>query len=281
VAFLHSLFEQSLKPELPAAISGIIIDLETIIGFILMVLAYRLYTRYIENRQAHELTFKSSLPEIGLGIIIGGGLMILIVSILAISGSYRIAAIDSDWTVLINNIIPLGMAAFIEEMVFRIIIFKLTEELAGSWVAIVIQAGLFGLAHIGNENATLWAAAALAIEAGIILAAAYMYSRRIWMAFGIHLGWNYFQAYVFGITTSGTSVEGLIKPQIIGSEWLTGGEFGVEKSVVAVILCLITGIIIFRMAVARNQYVLSIWARKKLNESRLNNTDGLPANPPD
>jgi len=271
VTLLHLVFEQHVKPGIPDGFRAISVNIETIIGFILMILAYRLYAKYVEMRKAHELSIKTAPREFLTGLTIGGGLMVLIVIILALPGCYRITGFNSDGMVLIKDLLPLAMAAFVEEILFRVIIFKLTEELLGSRIAIIIQAGLFGLAHLGNEHATLWAATALAIEAGIILAAAYMYTRRIWLAFGIHLGWNYFQAYVFGITTSGETLEGLIEPEITGPEWLTGGNFGVETSVVAVLLCLTAGIIILKMAVAGDKYVLSVWNRKKSSSAQVEN----------
>lgn len=59
---------------------------------------------------------------------------------------------------------------------------------------------------------------------------------------GFHIAWNYTQSGVFSGIVSGGYVEpDLIKPVIDGPTLLTGGGFGVESSVIAFVLCTVTG----------------------------------------
>jgi membrane protease YdiL (CAAX protease family) len=224
-------------------------SLVAVCAAVLMYLAYCLYTRLVEKRKALEMTLKGSPAEFGKGLAIGSGLMITIVALLAVAGCYRVESFNLDWSILISAFLRLGSGAFLEELIFRLIIFKLTEEALGSWVALVVQAALFGAAHIGNPNASIFSSAAIVVEAGVLLAAAFMVTRRVWLIFGLHLAWNFVQSTVFGLSVSGTTSHGIITPIVSGPEWLTGGAFGVEASWPAVGLCLAVGLLFLRRAV--------------------------------
>ncbi|NTW02788.1 MAG: CPBP family intramembrane metalloprotease, partial [Oscillochloris sp.] len=101
-----------------------------------------------------------------------------------------------------------------------------------------------GVAHILNPEATLWGALAITIEAGILFGTAYMFTRSLWFVFGLHTAWNFLQGPVFGINISGSNLvhESLLIPSIQGPDLLTGGAFGIEASLVAVLLGLALGI---------------------------------------
>jgi membrane protease YdiL (CAAX protease family) len=182
---------------------------------------------------------------------------------LAILGYYKIVGFNNP-VVLLTAFITFGMGAFIEELVFRLILFRLVEEFFGSWAALVVLAVFFGFAHIGNENATVITSLAIVLEAGILIAAAFMYTRRLWLVFGIHFAWNYFQSAIWGVRTSGEEFTGLVNPEITGPVWLTGGDFGTEASVLTVVFCLVIGVILLRLAIKRGQLVRPAWRRPKL-----------------
>lgn len=96
----------------------------------------------------------------------------------------------------------------------------------------------------------------------ILLFAAFIYTRRIWLVWGIHWGWNFFQDGVFRMPNSGvTELPSWIQPVIQGPEWITGGGFGIETSFIAVFLSLIVGLIILKTAMDKNQIVLLAWKR--------------------
>ncbi|MCK4373631.1 MAG: CPBP family intramembrane metalloprotease, partial [candidate division Zixibacteria bacterium] len=238
-------------------------SLVAVCAAVLMYLAYCLYTRLVEKRKALEMTLKGSPAEFGKGLAIGSGLMITIVALLAVAGCYRIDEYSFDLSLLVAAFLRLGFGAFIEELVFRLIVFKLTEEVLGSWVALVVQAALFGAAHIGNPNASIFSSAAIVVEAGVLLAAAFMVTRRVWLIFGLHLAWNFVQSTVFGLSVSGTTSHGIITPIVSGPEWLTGGAFGVEASWPAVGLCLAVGLLFLRRAVKGGQLAPPVWRRRR------------------
>jgi hypothetical protein len=113
-----------------------------------------------------------------------------------------------------------------------------------------------------NPQGTLEGALFIAVEAGILLGAAYMLTRQLWLSIGFHMAWNYTQSAIFSSIVSGNdAASGLIRSTIQGPDWLTGGSFGVESSVLSLLLCTTTGIVMVVMAVKRGKIVPPIWKR--------------------
>jgi hypothetical protein len=89
-----------------------------------------------------------------------------------------------------------------------------------------------------------------------------MLTGRLWMSMGFHFAWNYTQSAIFSGIVSGTgTAQGLIKSTIDGPEFLTGGSFGLESSVLALAVCTTTGVILVYKAVKRGKVVPPFWKR--------------------
>ena len=228
---------------------------------------YIFLIKKIEQRPVYELSGTMWFTELLAGLIIGAVLIAIVVLIFAIPGYYSIQSFN-PLTGIMDGLVIFGYGAFFEELVFRLIIFKLLEEYFGSWISMAVSALIFGTAHMFNDHATLWSALAIAIEAGVLLSMAFIFTRRIWMAMGIHFAWNFMQASVFGLPASGMDFTGLITAEISGPAWLTGGEFGVEASPVTVLLGLIISWFLLRKALQDDQVVLPAWLQKKKTEIR-------------
>jgi membrane protease YdiL (CAAX protease family) len=113
-----------------------------------------------------------------------------------------------------------------------------------------------------NPHGTLEGALFIAVEAGILLAAAFMLTRRLWLSMGFHVAWNYTQSAIFsGVVSGNKAAQGLVRSTIKGPEVLTGGIFGVESSVLALLLCTTTGIVMLVMVARRGMIVPPIWQR--------------------
>jgi hypothetical protein len=135
------------------------------------------------------------------------------------------------------------------------------EESLGSWLALAISALIFGLLHLANPNATLWGGIAIAIEAGVMLAAAYMYTRRLWLPIGIHFAWNFTQGAIFGVAVSGNEAKGLLQSTLSGPSLLSGGDFGAEASIFAVLICLAAGIYFLQKSSQQGKFIQPFWKR--------------------
>ena len=233
---------------------------EVVVSIVLFFIVYRFYTKKVEKRSALELGTNSWYREFGQGIGIGAGLVIAMVVLLAILGFYKIEHLNAP-DVLLSRVFRYGVGSFLEELLFTLIIFRLVEEFAGTIASMVVVSLLFGLMHLGNDNATLMSSACIA-AGQIVLLAPFILTRRIWMGWAIHFGWNYFQTAVFGMNNSGMAHEGFIQPTISGPEWLTGGAFGIEASYIAIALNILVGAAILWYAVKQGQLVRAHWNRE-------------------
>lgn len=237
-----------------------LLQIAVVIGWSAVGLAvYIGLVRLIERRPVTELALPGMARELGIGLLVGAGLYTACILILIVMGIYRIDGLNPVSYMLPAIAMPLSSGIF-EELLFRGVLFRIVEERLGSWISLAVSSLVFGLVHLMNPSSTLMGAIFISVEAGILLAAAYMLTRRLWMSMGFHMAWNYTQSGVFSGIVSGSDTDpGLIKPVIDGPALLTGGTFGVESSVIAFLLCTTTGVILLIMAVRRGHIVPPFW----------------------
>jgi len=227
-----------------------------------MVGAYAAVVYFIERRPPSEVALTGGGRQFIFGAMLGFSLYATCVLILVALGYCTIEA-TGNWQVLVPGIALTLGTGFYEELWFRGAIFRLTEEWFGSWIAIIVSSLVFGFAHLSTEGATVMDVTFISIEAGLLLAAAYMLTRRLWLCIGFHAAWNFTQGSVFSGAVSGTQEPtGLIKTTMHGPELITGGSFGVEASVVALVLLTTTGIVMLVMATRRGEVRPPLWKRQ-------------------
>jgi len=127
----------------------------------------------------------------------------------------------------------LAIVAWWEELVMRGYVFRNLIAGVGLTWAIVLSSLIFGFTHALNPNATLLSSVLIAIITPQLIYA-YLRTGQLWMPIGLHLGWNFFQASIFGFAASGQDSPSLIQQSPIGPEWLSGGAFGAEGSILIV-----------------------------------------------
>lgn len=219
------------------------------------------YAHFIEQRTVSELALPGMGRELVMGLLIGVGLYSACELFLMALGIYRVEGLN-PWRFMIPAIAMALSSGIYEELLFRGVLFSSVEKWLGGWAALVVSSLVFGLTHLINPQGTLEGALFIAIEAGVLLAAAYMLTRRLWLSMGFHVAWNYTQSAIFsGIVSGNEPAQGLIRSTIKGPDFLTGGQFGVESSVLALVLCTATGITMLVMAAKRGRIVPPIWKR--------------------
>jgi len=227
-----------------------------------MVGAYAAVVYFIERRPPSEVALTGGGRQFIFGAMLGFSLYATCVLILVALGYCTIEA-TGNWQVLVPGIALTLGTGFYEELWFRGAIFRLTEEWFGSWIAIIVSSLVFGFAHLSTEGATVMDVTFISIEAGLLLAAAYMLTRRLWLCIGFHAAWNFTQGSVFSGAVSGTQEPtGLIKTTMHGPELITGGSFGMEASVVALVLLTTTGVVMLVMAIRRGEVRPPLWKRQ-------------------
>jgi len=220
--------------------------------------AYWSYIRWLEKREMTELGFPKAWKELGIGALIGFGLFSLVILVLGLSGYYRMINVELISLALFGSLLGALVSAWVQELVFRAVIYRITEAWLGTWWALAISALLFGLIHLSSEGATLVSALAISLEAGVILGAAYTLTHRIWMALGIHMAWDFANDGIYGVGIAGQSgakLNGLIHANLSGPALLTGGTLGVEASLLTLIVMLLAGSLILWIAYRDGQFV--------------------------
>jgi membrane protease YdiL (CAAX protease family) len=207
----------------------------------IMIALYALFVRWFEKHKAEDIPLNRLVQDIAKGLGVGCCFFGSVVLIMMLFGLYHIDSIGTDKPIEIVSAFFLFLSVGIgEEIMFRGILFRWIDEKWGFIAALIVSAVFFGLIHIFQENATLWSSLAIAIEAGLLLAAAYKYSGTLWLPIGIHWAWNFTQGNIFGFGVSGSDAgDSLFQSSVSGPEWLTGGAFGAEASVIPVMLGLL------------------------------------------
>jgi hypothetical protein len=224
---------------------------------------YKLVLRHLGEHPRDDLRFSGAAKDLGLGLLIGLVLFTVVVGIAALFGAYSIVACCSTKQLLIVLFDAGIMAAVMEELFFRGILFRWIEEFGGSWAALVVTSTLFGLAHMGNPNATWFSSFSIAMEAGVLLGGAYMLTRSLWMPIGLHAAWNFAEGYIFDVPVSGQPAQGLVTAKLSGPALLSGGPFGLEASLIAVVLATALGVWLIVLAVRRGEVVRPWWLRHR------------------
>ncbi|WP_426499734.1 CPBP family intramembrane glutamic endopeptidase [Streptomyces sp. D54] len=212
--------------------------LQLILGLVTAVLAVLVYgwvVRRTEHRPSTEVAREGAEAAMGRGMLIGVAMFGAVIANIFVNAHYEINGLGSV-TGAVGLFGFMAAAAVTEELIFRGVLFRIIEERAGTWIALALTGVLFGASHLLNPNASLWGAFAIAIEAGAMLAAAYAATRSLWLPIGLHFGWNFAAAGIFSVEVSGNNTpQGLLDTVTSGPTWVTGGDFGPEGSVYAVL----------------------------------------------
>jgi membrane protease YdiL (CAAX protease family) len=236
-----------------------------VINIALVLAVYKLVIVRLGERPRDDLPGAGALKNLSLGLLAGLVIFSAIVGLAALLGVYRITG-PGDTSRLVLELVGVAiMPGFMEELAFRGILFRWIEEFGGSWAALVVTSALFGLAHIMNPNATWFSSFAIAVEAGVLLGGAYMLTRSLWFPMGLHAAWNFTQGEIFDVPVSGLDEHGLVQAQLSGPTLLSGGQFGLEASVLALLLATTAGMWLVWTAVKRGELVQPRWVRRRLS----------------
>ena len=203
-----------------------------------MLALYALFVKWIEKHPARDIPLKRCAGDTACGLGIGALYFVVLVLIMYLAGIYHFEAFGTDSPMqIISAFFMFLMVGVGEEIIFRGILFRWIDEKWGFVWALAVSSLLFGLIHIFQPGASWWSSLAIAIEAGLLLGAAYKYSSTLWLPIGIHWAWNFTQGNIFGFAVSGGDAgKSLIQAHTTGSELLTGGAFGAEASLLALLL---------------------------------------------
>ncbi|WP_328719985.1 CPBP family intramembrane metalloprotease [Streptomyces sp. NBC_00247] len=223
----------------------------------LAVAAYVALVRYLEGRRRpRELALDRARPELRQGALLGLGLFSVTIASVALVGGYHV----QGWGSIGGALTTLGLMSCLsvaEELAFRGALFRVLEEKTGTYGAVAVSGLAFGSLHLVNKDATVWGALAIAVEAGLMFGAIYAATRSLWLVIGVHLGWNMAEQGIFGtaVSGSGTGTGGLLDASVSGPDILSGGAFGPEASIFAILVCAVPTVLFLMTAKRRGRIV--------------------------
>jgi len=236
--------------------------LVTLFSVSMAVLAYAVLFRFYEQRKVTEVAASGLGKNLLFGLAAGFGLQALSILVIFLFGGYKVVKVNTVLYLLPAFTMAISSGIF-EELIFRGVIFRLVEEKLGSYIALLISALIFGLLHMVNPNSSLLAGLAIALEAGVLLGVAYMYTRNLWFPIAIHFAWNFTQGGIFGAPVSGTHLgKTLIQAEITGADWYTGGSFGPENSVQTIVFCVLLAVLLFLRVRKDGGLIRPFWVKQ-------------------
>lgn len=226
--------------------------------FCFILLGYWVYVRCIEKRPVTELRLKPL--DIAVGGLSGALLIGFAMALLFAGGAY----VATAWRGLQSGLWGVAcfiiIAALMEELVYRGILFRILETGWGTVPALWVSSGIFALMHLGNLDGHDTVPVVVTTMVSCVLASAlwtmvYVHSRNLWVSTANHAAWN------FTILLSGLPLSGLedwrkmapLASEYRAPDWLTGGIFGPEDSLVTLVLLSTTLVVLFRWARAKQR----------------------------
>jgi membrane protease YdiL (CAAX protease family) len=232
------------------------------------ICAYVFLFKSYEKRNIEELSTSSFLKNAIAGFTTGLMLQCLFVLVIYIAASYSILKINPA-AFLIPSLTTAFIAGFVAEIIIRGIIFRLAEATLGTAIALLILFLLFALMHFNAPGATMLSILSTAMQAGILLSAAYVYTRNLWFTIFLHFAWDFAEPGIFGLINPGNTInQSLLKVEITGPDIITGGQSGPQNSIQGFIICSITAILFLWLAKKKKNFVRPYW---KTNQPIKNN----------
>jgi membrane protease YdiL (CAAX protease family) len=221
------------------------------------LLAYWAFVRFYERRAAAELSPRP-LPILLGGL--GGALLVAVpIALLFALGAYALVGTrELAWS-LSGVAAVIALAATLEELIYRCLLFRIVERSWGTWIALIVQALIFAVQHLENvEGADLSDVVTMLVAVtvvGLLWAGVFVLTRSLWAAAANHAAWN------FTILLSGVPLSGIedwramapLQTELAGPVWLTGGMFGPESSVLVIASASLATVWLLRRARSKGQ----------------------------
>jgi uncharacterized protein len=229
------------------------------------VLAYWAANRLIEKRAIVELRFAP------IGIVVGAlsGAALISVTTLSLfaAGIYEVTAVRGLQSGLLGVAGLILVAAMLEEIAYRGILFRMLESTLGTWPALWLQSLLFALHHLANvDGADIFATLTTAFSGTLIGAfwtLVFVHTRNLWIVGANHAAWN-FAIILTGLPLSGIEEWRGLAPfesRTNGPDWLTGGAFGPETSALTIGVIAVCLAVLIYEARKRRRTIVGVFQR--------------------
>lgn len=229
---------------------------DTLINYVsvfVLLFSYYFVFRLYEKRKIEELAAKHFPKEFFGGLFFGFITLSVVILILYLLGFYSIISI-SNFSYFLAPLSFLVVAALIEELFFRLIMFRILENWIGTYIGLFIISVMFTIPHFFNDNVTVVSVLFLLLF-GFAHCIMYTYTKRLWLPFAFHLGWNFAQPF-YGSNLSGMdSIGSIIKSKFDGPVLLTGSDFGIEDSVLSITFLILISLVFLYLSIKEDKIV--------------------------
>lgn len=179
--------------------------------------------------------------QLALGILFGAVFMSLLIALLCITGTVRLTDFNlagfADATFWSGLILYIFIACY-EELVYRGFFMTALKTTRNKWVIALVSAVIFGLTHLLDGGATILTVVNIVLI-GLLFAYMFIKTGRLWLCIGFHLGYNFFERSLMGGGYNSVAQTPLVHAALSGPDWLAGGAFGIDGSVVCTVLILL------------------------------------------
>lgn len=214
--------------------------------FAFVTILVLVWVKFFEKRSISSLGFikEKWLIEIGKGWLAGTVLFSLSFVLSYFLGGLTFERVDLSPATLayVFSLIPFWFVqSGTEELLTRGWLLPNVYKRTNLAIAVAVSSSLFGLLHLANNNVTILSIVSI-ILSGFLMALYMLKTDNIWGVAGLHAAWNFTQGNIFGVAVSGQSAGASILRFSVNSdaaEWISGGSFGTEGSLLAcvVLLC--------------------------------------------
>ena len=213
---------------------------QTMLVLVAALMAAWVMLRWVDRQPLRWLGFPltgAGVREAAIGLAVGTAALAGTVALFALAGWYRYTPESgslAEWATTSGvALLALAVPAASEEALLRGYLFRTIRERSGAWVAVLFTSAVFAALHGSNPGVGTFALVNIFL-AGVLLAVAVLRTGTLWLATGIHLGWNWAMSGPLDLPVSG--LQGLDVPLydavVVGPTWLTGGSFGPEGGLV-------------------------------------------------
>lgn len=216
------------------------------ISLLVLLVSYYYLFRLYDKREITELSTKYLFKEMFTGFFFGFFTISLVIFILYLLGYYQAISISTA-NYPIKFFTVLLFAALVEDLFHRGLIVRVCENWLGTHLTLVIAMLVELQQHFYNPNFNLFSHL-LTLTWGFTMAMMFVYTKRIWLPFFFHIGWNFSQPF-YGSNLSGLNDMGsIIQSKFNGPELITGGAVGIEDSIITLSFLLFIGIALYYLA---------------------------------
>lgn len=230
-------------------------------SFVFILLLFIFWVKVIEKNSLSSLGFvkRNWLKYLAWGILLSllqMGVIALVYQVCGI-GTFELNELSLEPILFILGLFPFWLLqGGTEEVATRGWLLTRIAARTNLPLAIVISSSLFGILHMGNAGVTYLSVLNIILD-GVLAGLLFIYTDSIWLVVAQHGTWNYVQGNLLGFQVSGTGADASIFSFTMGSgpDWLTGGEFGAEGSIITTLVLLLSIVFVYRIGERRERVV--------------------------